>query len=55
VGEQWAARSHELRDLMARNGVPFEFYDADSEQGQRMISEYGIDVQHLPAVIHSSG
>ena len=55
VGEQWAARSHELRDLLARNGVPFEFYTADSERGQRLISENGIDVRHLPAVIHHSG
>ena len=55
VGEQWAARSHELRDLMARNSVPFEFYAADSEEGQRLVSEYGIDVQRLPAVIHGSG
>jgi thioredoxin reductase (NADPH) len=23
VGEEWAARSHELRELLGRNGVPF--------------------------------
>ena len=39
VGEQWAPRSHELRDLLTRNGVPFEFYAADSETGLRLIDE----------------
>jgi thioredoxin reductase (NADPH) len=29
VGEQWAPRSHELRDTLARNSIPFEFYAAD--------------------------
>jgi thioredoxin reductase (NADPH) len=55
VGEQWAPRSHELRDMLGRNSVPFEFYAADSAEGQQLISEYGIDVRRLPAVIHHSG
>ena len=55
VGEQWAPRSHELRDILARNGVPFEFYAAGSAEGQQLISEHGIDVRQLPAVIHHSG
>jgi thioredoxin reductase (NADPH) len=55
VGEQWAPRSHELRDILARNGVPFEFYAAGSAEGQQLIREHGIDVRQLPAVIHHSG
>lgn len=55
VGEQWAPRSHELRDALGRNGVPFEFYAADSAEGQQLISEHGIDVRRLPAVIHHGG
>jgi thioredoxin reductase (NADPH) len=55
VGEQWDARSHELRDVLARNSIPFEFYAADSEQGRRLINENGIDVRRLPAIIHHGG
>src|SRR5439155_7886495 len=55
VGEQWAPRSHELRDTLGRNGVPFEFYAADSAEGRQLISEHGIDVRRLPAVIHHGG
>ncbi len=37
VGEEWAARSHELRELLGRNGIPFGFYPADSPEGQRLL------------------
>ena len=40
VGEQWAPRSHELRDLLTRNSVPFEFYAADS--GSRAAAHQGL-------------
>jgi thioredoxin reductase (NADPH) len=55
VGEQWAPRSHELRDTLTRNSVPFDFYDADSQAGRQLIREFSIDVRRLPAVIHHDG
>ena len=39
VGEEWAARSHELRELLGRNGIPFSFYPADSPEGQRLLEQ----------------
>jgi thioredoxin reductase (NADPH) len=35
--------------------VPFEFYAADSEPGLRLIDEFALDLQRLPAVIHHDG
>jgi thioredoxin reductase (NADPH) len=55
VGEQWAPRSHELRDLLTRNGVPFEFHDVESETGARLVRELGIDVQALPCAVRHDG
>ena len=55
VGEQWSPRSHELRDLLGRNGVSFEFIPADSAAGQRLVREYGVDESRLPAVILHDG
>jgi thioredoxin reductase (NADPH) len=55
VGDQWAPRSHELRDLLTRNSVPFEFCAVDSEAGQQLIKDLAIDVRRLPAVIHHDG
>jgi thioredoxin reductase (NADPH) len=41
VGETWAPRSHELRELLGRNGVPFGFYPADGPDGERLLEEAG--------------
>jgi thioredoxin reductase (NADPH) len=36
VGRRWAARSHELRDTLARVGIPYGFYPDDSPDGSRL-------------------
>ena len=55
VGEQWSPRSHELRDLLTRNTVPFGFYAADSEEGRRLLREHGLDAARLPVAIFFDG
>jgi thioredoxin reductase (NADPH) len=55
VGEQWSPRCHELRDLLGRNSVPFEFIPADSPAGQRLVRDAGVDESRLPAVILHDG
>ncbi len=55
VGEEWAARSHELRELLGRNGIPFGFYPADGPDGQRLLEEAGAAGTVLPAVVLSDG
>ncbi len=55
VGEEWAARSHELRELLGRNGVPFGFYPAGSPDGQRLLGEAGPAGIVLPAVVLVNG
>ncbi len=54
VGDQWAPRSHLLRDVLSRNGVPFEFAAPDSDRGRQLLRDFGIDPARLPAVIHPS-
>ena len=41
VGPRWSPRSHELRDLLSRNGIPNGFYDGDSAEGRRLLEERG--------------
>jgi thioredoxin reductase (NADPH) len=55
VGEQWAPRSHEIRDMLTRNRVPFGFYAADSEAGRRLLAEHGVDAARLPVAILFDG
>ena len=55
VGDQWSPRSHQLRDFLSRNGVPFEFASADSDRGLQLLRDFGIDAARLPAAIHAGG
>jgi thioredoxin reductase (NADPH) len=55
VGERWSARSHEIRDLLSRNSVPFGFVDVDSEAGRALVEEAGIRSGQLPVVVLFDG
>ncbi len=47
VGKRWAARSHELRDLLTRNGVPHVFHASDSTEGRRLLEQAGVEGKEL--------
>ena len=51
IGEQWSARSQELRDLFARHRVPAGFYDAASGHGREMLAGLGLASPELPVVV----
>ena len=54
VGEEWAARSHEIRDLLDRNAVPFGFYPVGSAPGQALLDQAGPDTA-LPVLLLFDG
>src|SRR3954468_6919672 len=55
VGRQWSPRSHELRDHLERNHVPFVFCTDDSRQGRQLLREAGQDGSRLPVVLMWTG
>jgi thioredoxin reductase (NADPH) len=55
VGEQWSPRSHELRDLLGRNGVLYTFHPADSGEGRELLAQVGHDSTQLPVLILFDG
>jgi thioredoxin reductase (NADPH) len=55
VGRRWAASSHELRDTLARVGIPFGFYPDDSPGGRRLLEQAGEDGSRLPVVLFRRG
>lgn len=55
VGDTWAPRSHELRDLGTRNGVPFGFYSVESQAGQDLLAEVGASAARLPVAVMFTG
>jgi thioredoxin reductase (NADPH) len=55
IGQQHSARSHELRDLLTRNGIPFEFFPAESDRGRLLLKQSGHAGSALPVVITYAG
>ena len=55
VGEEWSARSHEIRDLLSRNVVPFGFYPAGAGPGKVLLEQAGATAAALPVVIMFDG
>jgi thioredoxin reductase (NADPH) len=55
VGADPSPRAHELRDLLQRNGVPYGFRAAHSDEGRRLLRETGLDDSRLPVVILLDG
>jgi hypothetical protein len=55
VGEQWSARAHELRDMLARNRVLYGFLPADSEEGRALLERVGATAEQLPVVVTFDG
>ena len=51
VGEPWSARSHELRDVLSRSGIPHAFSSADSKEGRKLLARVDKTLARLPVVI----
>jgi thioredoxin reductase (NADPH) len=50
IGEEPSVRTHEIRDILARNSVPFGFYRSDSAEGRQALARLGLDQPAGPVV-----
>ena len=55
VGHRLSARSHQLRDFLARNQVPYRWYSADEPEGQRLLHAAEAGPDDVPLVITADG
>jgi thioredoxin reductase (NADPH) len=56
VGYRFSPRSHETRDFLVRNGVPFRWLDVDrDEEARRLVAASGTRAHQLPLVILPDG
>jgi thioredoxin reductase (NADPH) len=55
VGHRWSARSSEVREFLARNQVPYRWYNSDEPEGERLLEAAGADGLALPVVITPDG
>jgi thioredoxin reductase (NADPH) len=55
VGEHWAARSHEFRDLLQRSGLPFVFHASDSDEGRALLHQVQRPDGPFPLLVRFDG
>jgi thioredoxin reductase (NADPH) len=55
VGPRWGSRSHQLRDMLTRMGIPHGWYQANSAEGRQLLEEAGQDGTRLPVLLFHSG
>jgi len=55
VGHRWSARCSEVREFLARNQVPYRWYNSDEPEGQRLLEAAQTDGLSLPVVITPDG
>ena len=55
IGEEPSVRTHEIRDILARNSVPFGFNRSDSAEGRQALARLGVDQPAGPVVALFNG
>lgn len=56
VGDRWSAHSHTLKDFLARNQIPYTFFDVEaSDEAQELLSRGDGSPDELPVVFLPDG
>jgi thioredoxin reductase (NADPH) len=56
VGHRFSRASHELRDFLARNLVPYRWLDVDSDEAHALFEAAGVDAEPaLPTAVFTDG
>ncbi len=56
IGNRWSPRSHEIKDFLARNQVPYQWLDIESsEEAQQLVAFAECDRHLLPLVLFTDG
>jgi thioredoxin reductase (NADPH) len=56
VGHRWSAETHQLKDFLARNQVPYQYFDVetDSSAGD-LLSQFSLEQSQIPVAILPNG
>src|SRR4051794_36865504 len=56
IGDRWSTASHELREFLARNLVPYRWLDVESDPQARVLLDLAqVDAGSLPALVLDDG
>jgi thioredoxin reductase (NADPH) len=55
VGHRWSAKSHEIRDFLARSGVPYHWYTIEEAEGRKLLEAAGAKDDDIPVLLTADG
>jgi thioredoxin reductase (NADPH) len=55
IGHRWSAKSHEIRDFLARSGVPYHWYTIDEPEGRKLLDAAGAKSDDIPVLLTADG
>lgn len=56
VGHQWSSESHQIKDFLARNQIPYRWLDVETNQeAQTLVKHTDLDISRLPTVLFPDG
>ena len=55
LGHRFSAGAHELRDFLARNGVPYRWVDVEGSEGRTLLAAAGRDASEAPILVFEDG
>jgi thioredoxin reductase (NADPH) len=55
IGHRWDPATHDLRDALDRNVIPFGYYEAGAPEGQALLAAAGAAEASLPVVLFEQG
>ena len=55
IGYQFSPRSHIIKEFLSGNLIPYQWFDARSDDGRQLIELNNIEVKDLPAIFFEDG
>ena len=55
VGDRWSSATHRVKELLARNQLPYQAIDAGGPEGQMLLEAVGVSTAQLPVVLLEGG
>lgn len=56
IGHQWSALSHDIKDFLARNQIPYRWLDIETNaEAHTLVEHAGLDASRLPVVLFADG
>ena len=55
IGSRWSDKSHDLRDFLSRNQIPYQFLEIESAPAKEALEKLALENPQLPLVVLAEG